>query len=137
MQFCEIRMNPSVKSFLIHWYNTVFHVNIVICRRPRGASSQALASHRWGPEFASRSFHVGFVVDETVSGQVFHGVSPVFPYQKFHSTISRHSSISFHFIRPCDGTSGMVGRRPCYSQTYNMGASSHLIPRPDLVLDTS
>ena len=44
------------------------------------------------------------------------------------------SSNSFHFIRPCDGATGVVGRHPCYSRTYNMGASSHLIPRPDLVL---
>ena len=66
--------------------------------RPRGASGQALASHRWGPEFASRSRHVGFVVDETGSGQVFHGVSPVFPYHKFHSTISPPSSHPFSFI---------------------------------------
>ena len=37
-------------------------------RRSRGASGYALASHRWGPEFASRSLNVGFVVDETRSG---------------------------------------------------------------------
>ena len=43
--------------------------------------------------------------------------------------------VTFH--RPCDGASGVVARYPCYSRTYNMGASSHLIPRPDLVLDTS
>ena len=67
-------------------------------RRPRGASGQTLASHRWGPEFASRSLHVGFVVDETGPGQVFHGVSPVFLYHKFHSTISPHSSHPFRFI---------------------------------------
>ena len=47
------------------------------------------------------------------------------------------SSISFHFIRPCDGASGVVSQHPCYSRTSNVGASSHLIPRPDLVLDTS
>ena len=47
------------------------------------------------------------------------------------------SPISFHFVRPCDGATGVVGRHPCYSLTYNIGASSHLIPRPDLVLDTS
>ena len=47
------------------------------------------------------------------------------------------SSILFHIISPCDGASGVVGRHPCYSLTYNLGASSHLIPRPDLVLDTS
>ena len=51
-----------------------------------------------GPEFASRSLHVGFVVDETGSGQVFHGVSPVFPYHKLHSTISPHSSHPFRLI---------------------------------------
>ena len=39
-----------------------------------------------------------FVVDETGSGQVFHGVSPVFPYHKFHSTVSPHSSHPFRFI---------------------------------------
>ena len=92
-----------------------------------------------GPEFASRSLHVGFVVDETGSGQVFHGVSPVFPLPQisFHHFSTLISSISFHFIRPCDGASGVVSRHLCYSQTYNIGASSHLIPRPDLVLNTS
>ena len=55
-------------------------------------------SHRWGPEFASRSLHVGFVVDETGSGQVFLGVSPVFSYHKFHSNISPYSSHPFRFI---------------------------------------
>ena len=44
---------------------------------------------------------------------------------------------NYHFIRPCDCASGVVGRHPCYSRTYNIGASLHLIPRPDLVLDTS
>ena len=53
-----------------------------------------------GPEFASRSLHVGFVVDETGSGQVFLGVPPVFPYHTFHSTISSHSSHPFRFISP-------------------------------------
>ena len=41
---------------------------------------------RWGPKFASRSVHVGFVVDETGSGQICLGVSPVFPYHKFNFT---------------------------------------------------
>ena len=58
------------------------------------------------------------------------------PQISFHlSTLI--SFISFHFIRPCDGASGVVGRHHCYSRTYNIGASSHLIPRPELVLDTS
>ena len=49
-------------------------------------------------------------------------------FNNFHTTqltdtkIWLHiSSISFHFISPCDGASGVVGRHPCYSRTYNMG----------------
>ena len=59
------------------------------------------------------------------------------PQISFHHFSTLISSSSFPFIRPCDGASGVVGRHPCYSRTYNKGASSHLIPRPDLVLDTS
>ena len=59
------------------------------------------------------------------------------PQISFHHFSTLISPISFHFIRPCDGVTGVVGRHPCYSLTYNIGASSHLIPRPDLVLDTS
>ena len=59
------------------------------------------------------------------------------PQISFHHFSAPISSISFHFISPCDGASGVVGRHPCYSRTYNIRASSHLIPRPDLVLDTS
>ena len=57
-------------------------------------------------------------------------LSPVFPYYKFHSSIFPHSSYSFRFISstPGDGASGVVGRHPCYSQTFNKWASSHLIP---------
>ena len=60
--------------------------------------------------------------------RILSGVSPVFPYHKFHSTISPRSSHPFHFISPCDGASGVVRRHPCSSLTYNIGASSHLIP---------
>ena len=59
------------------------------------------------------------------------------PQISFHHFSTLISSISFHFISPCDGVSGVVSRHPRYSRTYNIGASSHLIPRPDLVLDTS
>ena len=45
--------------------------------------------------------------------------------------------VSFHFIHPCYGATGMVSWHPCYSLTFNIGVSSHLIPRPDLVLGTS
>ena len=59
------------------------------------------------------------------------------PQISFHNFPTLISSILFHFIRPCDGASGMVGRHPCYSRIYNIGASSRLIPRPDLMLDMS
>ena len=59
------------------------------------------------------------------------------PQISFHHFSILISSTSFHFISPFDGASGVVGRHPCHSLTYNIGASSHLIPRPDLVLDTS
>ena len=41
---------------------------IIIIERLRDASDQTLTSHRWGPEFAFRSLHVGFVVNETEPG---------------------------------------------------------------------
>ena len=59
------------------------------------------------------------------------------PQISFHHFSTLISSISFHVISPCDGASGVVGRHPCYTRIYNLGASSHLILRPDLVLDTS
>ena len=133
---------------------------------------------------------MGFVMSKSECGYVF----TVFHCHKFHSIIPPHSSIhfvSFHFIRHCDGASGMVSRHPCYSQwtkwslgtffleflpfspatlsiapflhlnlihfissplcwcgrmaagilvksqTFNIGVSSHLIPPPSPVLDTS
>ena len=59
------------------------------------------------------------------------------PQLSFHHFSTLISSISFHFISPCDGALGVAGRHPCYSRTYTLGASSHLIPRPNLVLDMS
>ena len=89
----------------------------------------------WGLEFAPWSSIVGFVVDQTESGYVFLTISPVFLCHKFHSTFIHTHLI--HYIRSCDGASGVVGRHPYYSQTFNLGASSHLIPRPGPVSDTS
>ena len=78
--------------------------------------------HRWGLEFASRSLHVGFVVDERGLGRFFTGFLPFpLPQISFHHFSTLISSISFHFTRPCDGASGVVGRHPCYSRTYNIG----------------
>ena len=36
----------------------------------------------------------------------------------------------FHFNHLCDDMSGMVSQHLCQSQTFNKGASSHLILRP-------
>ena len=74
---------------------------------------------------------------EAEFGKIFLGVSSVCTCHKYHSTISLHSShsfsfISFHLFRPCDGASNEVGRHPCYSLTFNIRTSSHLIPRPTL-----
>ena len=58
-----------------------FYHNLRYCRL-RGASGKIFSSQRLHPEFASRSFHVGFVVDEWF----FWGFSH-FPRHKFHSDI--------------------------------------------------
>ena len=73
-------------------------------------------------------------------GRFFSGFLPFSPNLlqiSFHHFSTLTSSISFHFICPCDGASGVVGRHPCYSLAYTIGASSYLIPRPDFVLHTS
>ena len=43
------------------------------------------------------------------------------PQISFHHFSTLISSISFHFISPCDGASGVVGRHPCYTRAYNIG----------------
>ena len=110
--YCNINVFSSI------YYSEYFNTSA----RPRGASGQTLASLRWGPGFTSRSLHVGFVVDETGSGQVFAGFLPFSPTTNFIPPfLILISSISFHFISPCDGASGVVGRHPCHSLTYNIG----------------
>ena len=39
-------------------------------------------------------------------------------------------------VKYIDSATGVVGRHPCYSLTFNIGASSHLVPRPGPVSDT-
>ena len=63
----------------------------------------------------------------------FSGFLQFFPYHKFHSRISPLSSQPFHFISLCDGATGVVGRHPRYPLTFNIGTSSHLIPRPGCI----
>ena len=72
---------------------------------------------------ATRSLHVGFVVDET---GVWVGFSRGFsgfplPQLSFHHFSTLISSILFHFNRPCDGATGVVDRHSCSSRTYNVG----------------
>ena len=43
------------------------------------------------------------------------------PQISLHNFSTLISSISFHFISPCDGASGVVARHPCYSRTCSMG----------------
>ena len=45
--------------------------------------------------------------------------------------------VSFRFISPCDGATGVVGRHTSYLLTFSIGVSSHLIPRPGPVSDTT
>ena len=116
---------------------------------PLGAfrEEQAMSQHRGSPSpflSSSHNLHHNYTTLWFRGGQngVWVGFSRGFsrfplPQISFHHFSILISSISFHFIRPFDGVSGVVGRHPCYSGTYNMGAASHLIPRPDLVLDTS
>ena len=46
----------------------ILSLNICNIWQLHGVSGQTLASHHWGPEFASWSLHVAFVLDETGSG---------------------------------------------------------------------
>ena len=68
-------------------------------------------------------------------GWFFTGFLPFSPTTNFIPPILHPHLIhfvSFHFIRPCDGASGVVGRHPCYSRTYNIGGfiASHPSTRP-------
>ena len=96
-----------------------------ISRWPYVPSGQALASHCWGPEFASRSLHVGLIVDETGFGQIFLQVSPRFPVPQisFHRFSTLMSSNSFHFINPFDGAIGtLVIHRPSISGLHHISS---------------
>ena len=110
------------------------------CRRLRGASVYSIVSARCARVPSSRLNHSKWVL--CGRNGVWVGFSrdfSRFPLLKIsvHYFSILTLFISFHFIRPCDGATGVVGQHPCYSPSFNVGASSHLIPRPDLVLDTS
>ena len=89
-------------------YNVHFRLYLsftcIVFFRPLGAGSRSLASHRWGPEFASRSLHVS-------SGGGWNGVWVVFSRGLSGFPLSQiifnyfsilNSFISFHFIGLCD-----------------------------------
>ena len=59
------------------------------------------------------------------------------PQILFHHISTFMASIYIHFISPCDGATGLVGRYPCNSLIFNIGVSSYFIPRPDPVSDKS
>ena len=64
-------------------------------------------------------------------GRFFRGFSHFYlPQISFHPFLHTHliHFVSFHFICPCDGATGVVGQHSCYSQTFNKWASSHLRP---------
>ena len=76
----------------------------------------------WWMKQSWTGFFLGFVP--------FSSATNIFPLF-LHTDLVRF--VLFHFIHPCDGAAGVVG--PSYSQTFNKGASSHLIPWPDPVSD--
>ena len=51
-----------------------------------------------GPQVCISVTPCGFHGGQNGSGQIFPGVSPIFPYHKFHSIISPHSSHPFRFF---------------------------------------
>ena len=115
-------INAILKYLLLH-----------IMWRLAGKSCWMLVSHRWGPKFA-------YWWTKRSLGRFFSGFIPFSPTRNFippfpHTHLTHF--VQFYFIRLCDGTSGVVGRHPCYSKTFSKGALSYLVPRPGPLLDTS
>ena len=123
-----------IQGFFINHFSKymIFFGGLVAQAVRRSPPTSGVPSSRLGPSCGFRGGRNGVWVGFSRGFSRF----PLPPIS-FHHFSTLISSISFHFIRPCDGESGVVGRHPCYSRTYDVGASSHLIPRPDLVLDTS
>ena len=98
-----------------------------------------LALHRWSPEFMSRSLHVEFVVDESESGYVLLEDSPVFnlPQISFHQFLHPHFTNFVNFICLVLLRQAWSAGTVVWQGLLVIGASSHFIPRPGLVPDTS
>ena len=94
-----------ILMFLVHkWLHIIVYITItfiIVCiifcmhRLLCSYVVQTTSPPLLGPVFVPRSLHVGFVVDESESGQVFLGDSPIFPCHKFISLISPFSPCLF------------------------------------------
>ena len=79
----------------------------------------AHALHYWSLEFASWSLHVGFIVNELESGQVFLTISTIFPVTKFHCTLTSSILFKFDFICSCVDATDFVRWYPYRAQTLS------------------
>ena len=64
-------------------------------------------------------------------GRFFPGFLSVSPTKNFISPFLHTHLIhflTFNFMSLCNGTTGGIGRHPCYSLTFNIGAEPHSIP---------
>ena len=98
--FRDSKLQVSKDLSLIPWPKDDFLVE----------RTRTIALHSWGPEFASRSFHIGLVVDKSESEQVFLGNFIVFLGHKYLpiSLFSSHPFCSFNFTRTYAGTADLV-----------------------------
>ena len=79
------------------------HKKIMNIFESHGRIDQNASPHCQGPKFAPRSLTLGFVLNESESGQLFLGDSPISPDINFISPIFEflsHQFHSFHFTRP-------------------------------------
>ena len=78
----------------------------------------------WWTNWSMGKFFSGFVL-------FFPTINFIPPFHLVH-----FSSFQFISIFPVNGPTDVVGRHHCYSKTFNMGASCHLIARLGPVSDT-
>ena len=108
--------------------------NVLFNKRLRSASCQKLTSHSCAPSSRlDHSMWVSWLTNQSLGR--FPRAFFRFPLSQisFYHFSTLISFISFHFI----SSAPLVGRQPCYSQTFNKGASSRLIHPPCSVSDTN
>ena len=128
----RFQMNPVL--FILHFENSI----------------QNFRAAPWCKRLAARLPQLGSRVRVSVTSCGFHGVrnwvwigfSRGFPRFPLPQISLRHFStfisfVSFYFIRRCHDASTVVGQHTYYSQNFNIGASTHLIPRSWSVPDMS